>query len=137
MHALRLGQVGNKFGDTGEADDAQGSDSGEGDAPADGLPKERAEGYPDDIGDGQAGEHHRDGPGLLFRRHKIRGSGRTDSEEGAVGEGGDDSADQHDGEGGCDGGQQVADDEQPHQQHQHPLARDLGAKNGRDRGTEH
>lgn len=52
-------------------------------------------------------------------------------------EGGDHPADQHDGEDRGEGGEQIADDEQPHQQHQHPLAGDLGAEGGHQRGAEH
>jgi hypothetical protein len=55
-------------------------------APADGLADEGAQRDADDVGDGQPGEHHRDGAGLLVRGDQIGGDDGADAEESAVGE---------------------------------------------------
>lgn len=137
MHALGLRHLGDQLGDSEQTDHSERGDSGEGDPPARGLPDQRAQGDTDHIGDGETAEHHGDRTGLLLRRDKLGGDDGSDAEERAMGERGDDSARQHQPEGRGDGGEQVADDEQPHQQHQHPLAGHLRAERGHDRGADH
>ncbi len=134
--ALGAGLLRDEPGDPGHADQAERGDDHEGGPPADGLPDVRAERDADDVGDGESGEHGGDGAGLLARGHQFGGDDGADAEERAVGERGDHPAGEHRPEGGGGGGQHVADHEQAHQQHQHPLAADLGAEHGEQRRAE-
>jgi hypothetical protein len=76
----------NQLGHTEEADDSEGRNDEERGPPPDALPDVRAQRYADDIGDGEAGEHHGDRACLLLRGDQIGRDDRADTEEGAVGE---------------------------------------------------
>lgn len=90
-------------------------------------------GYAHDVGDGQTAEHQGDGGGALLRRDQVGGHESADAEERAVREGGDDPSGQHDPEVGCGGREQIAHDEQAHQQHQHLLTREARTERGHQR----
>lgn len=70
--AFGLRQLGDQPGDAQQPDHAERGDAGEGDAPADGLPDEGAQGDTDDMGDGQPADHHGDRTGLLLGRPARR-----------------------------------------------------------------
>ncbi len=90
------------------------------------LAQHGAERHAQDIGGGQAGEHDGDGAGLLGGRHHVGGHHRADAEEGAMGQGGNNAADHHHAVVGGEGGDQVAGDEQDHQDGQDGLAFEAG-----------
>ncbi|GGS53146.1 hypothetical protein GCM10010253_29550 [Streptomyces badius] len=135
-YAVRPGLLRYEPGDAEQSHDAQGGDDEERGPPARGLSEIRAEGNADDVGDGESGEHHGDGPGLLLRGDQVGSDHRADAEKGTVREGSDHTAGEHDAEDRGERGHHIAHDEQPHEQHQHALTGDTGAQQRHQRGSE-
>lgn len=129
------GLLGHELRHAEKAEDTESGNDEERGPPADTLADVGAQGDSDDIGDGEPGEHHGDGAGLLLRSDQVGGNDRSDTEERSVGERGDDSSGEHHPEDGGERGHHVAHDEQPHQEHQHALAGDPGAQHRHQRSA--
>ena len=87
--------------------------------PAEVLPDQGRERHADDVGDGQAGQHHRDRPRAPVPRHQGGGDDGADAEEGAVRQAGDEPRGHQDRVARGERGAEVAGGERDHQPQQH------------------
>ena len=108
--------------DAEKRDDANGRDGPEGRTPSGGLAEHRSKWHAEYVGDGESREHERDGAGTLGGRHQVGGDNRADAEERAVAQRRDDAPEHDQLVAGAGGREQVADDEQHHQEQQGLLA---------------